>query len=495
MTAARTLPPLVAILLAAALPGCWAKPEATYLARYTVHSGDLDIDITAEGALKSVHPTRIVSAGTGKIIFIITQGSHVTKGQKLVELENADLKNSLRYAQEGLIADHRDQLTAELQIKIVKLDGEKALQDTRTALNNAQLAFDAYVKGKAPLQEQDLKLAVEKAEGDLTDAKEKAARMPMLLQKGFVTKSESRQAELDLKEKTLAVDHKKRELEIYLQYDYPSDKSKVENELLSQQQALTRVADKNATELAQKQSDYDKAITHIHEDERKAEELQKQVDGLVMTAPNDGMVVYGDADREMWEVQTTRGYQIGADVNLNETVLSIPNFSTMQAMVNVNEIDVTRIALGMHSVTEIKGMSGKRFEGEVIEVASTAAQNWMGDVKQYQTRVSMKGLEGLSFRPDMSAKSVIHVATLTHVLHVPIEAVYSHGDAHYCWVRAPDGALALHVVVLGKSNDSRVEVRSGLADGDEVVVPEQEPDIPSGAFAAAGSKEPEHDIH
>ena len=68
----------------------------------------------------------------------------------------------------------------------------------------------------------------------------------------------------------------------------------------------------------------------------------------------------------------------------------------------------------------------------------------------------------------MTSAVEILIDNLTNVLSVPVEAVVEQGDKFYCWV---EGTLVpeRRPVILGKSNNTRIEVKDGLAEGDEVL--------------------------
>jgi hypothetical protein len=82
-----------------------------------------------------------------------------------------------------------------------------------------------------------------------------------------------------------------------------------------------------------------------------------------------------------------------------------------------------------------------------------------------------ESLEGL--KPGMSAEVTIHVESAgEHVLTVPIQAIVGGaelGRTRKVYVATPDGPRQ-HEISIGLSNETVVEVKDGLQEGDEVVL-------------------------
>jgi hypothetical protein len=89
------------------------------------------------------------------------------------------------------------------------------------------------------------------------------------------------------------------------------------------------------------------------------------------------------------------------------------------------------------------------------------------DVKVYNVQVRLPvGLTGL--KPGMSAEVAIETDHRKAVLIIPLQAVVRVGKKNYCYVKkGPE--LRKTEVTPGARNDFRVEVKTGLQEGDEVL--------------------------
>jgi multidrug efflux pump subunit AcrA (membrane-fusion protein) len=110
----------------------------------------------------------------------------------------------------------------------------------------------------------------------------------------------------------------------------------------------------------------------------------------------------------------------------------------------------------------------RKFEGSVLSVANQPAQEgWLSErVKKFETIVRIDG-KSKDLRPGLTAEVEILVNHLKDILSVPVAAVCEHEGKFLCYVKKGD-TLERRSVVPGISNDKFVEIKSGLAAGDEV---------------------------
>jgi HlyD family secretion protein len=144
-----------------------------------------------------------------------------------------------------------------------------------------------------------------------------------------------------------------------------------------------------------------------------------------------------------------------------------------------------KIADGQRTTIKVDAKAGAQFIGHVRSVAAVASQAdwWSSDAKNYQTYVTIEGelmpdgkvqpLEGEHLKPDMTAEVTINVEAVPDpVLTAPIQAIIGGaemGATREVFVKNGEG-YERREIVLGLYNDKMVEIRSGLKEGDEIVV-------------------------
>ena len=257
----------------------------------------------------------------------------------------------------------------------------------------------------------------------------------------------------------------------------------------------------------------------------KLREIEKQIEECRVAAPQDGMVVYFRESSSRWSSNNEGMIQQGAQVKEGQKLIRIPDLSRMQVNTKVHEAMVSRVrgddrrstgffdslragflagadpfvrlvsqsdtalaALreeyrdeeyelhepGQTALVRVDAFQDRVLKGHVRTVAAVSSmQDWASsDVKVYQTLVTIdEPIEGL--KPDMSAEVTIQVDPPKEpVLCVPLQAVAGGAegaDKRKVFVLTPAGPQEREVT-LGLFNDKMVEVKSGLAEGDDVVL-------------------------
>ncbi len=467
-----------------------AGDDPTVLARYRVERGDLDITITENGQLKSAKPVLITVRESGKVLWVVKEGVTVAKGDKLIELENRDLTNQNEQAGLDLENVKRAFANAEAEKQLYDLEADKLVKDADRALIVAKMNLEQYRDGKAPLREEELILDGKRAAVDRDDAKDKAERMPALLAKGFVTAVESRAATIDAEQKEAAARRKVRELEIFRTFERPQELAKLEGEVTAAELARKRVEQQVAATRGQKDGEFVRQRSLLERQKRLVADFADRLARLVVIAPSDGLVVFGNPNQR-WNQITL---DIGTDINRNATLMELPDLNAMVAEVGVNETNINRVAVDQPVTITIEGLGGKAFPGRVSRINATAQQqNWWGDeVKKYDTTIELNAPAGTKFKPGMSVKAQILLARLPKVLHVPVNAVTTRAGVSTVWIAGPGDQPQRHQVTLGQAGTERVEVREGLNEGDTVLVLSVEPSTPvSSVPAVPGGAKPD----
>jgi hypothetical protein len=129
---------------------------------------------------------------------------------------------------------------------------------------------------------------------------------------------------------------------------------------------------------------------------------------------------------------------------------------------------------GQSATVRVDAFPDKVLKAHVRTVAAVASQqDWFSsDVKVYQTLVMIdEPIDGL--KPDMSAEVNIQVDPPSEaMLTVPLQAVFGgaeDGSKRKVFVSTPAGPQEREVT-LGLFNEKMVEVKEGLAEGDQVVL-------------------------
>lgn len=213
------------------------------------------------------------------------------------------------------------------------------------------------------------------------------------------------------------------------------------------------------------------------------DEAREQLSKTIFTAPMDGKIT-------RLNVEEGETVIIGTMNNPGSLVLTIADLSVIEAVVQVDETDVSAITLGDSAVIRIDAFADREFVGRVTEIGNSAITPPSSQAAGQQAAIDFEVVLTLDatdapLRPDLSATADIVVESRKDVLTVPIIAMTVREDS--TWVSEDDGGdrdtpreiegvflsrggLATFTpVTIGIAGQEYFEVLSGLAEGDTVV--------------------------
>ncbi len=115
---------------------------------------------------------------------------------------------------------------------------------------------------------------------------------------------------------------------------------------------------------------------------------------------------------------------VGTATMAGTDVMTLSDLDTMEARVDIGEIDVVLIAVGQKARLEVDAFRDRKFGGVVTEIANTAKATAAG-TQQEATRfeVRIRVLEKEIFRPGMSVTAEVETRYRTNVITVPFQSV------------------------------------------------------------------------
>ena len=170
----------------------------------------------------------------------------------------------------------------------------------------------------------------------------------------------------------------------------------------------------------------------------------------------------------------TKTYKAGDMLESGKPMCVIYDLSTLELTLNVNELDISNVAVGQKVDISAAAVPGETYVGEVTRVS--LAGTTTNGFTTYPVTVSLKEYGAL--KPGMNVSATIHCTTVKDALCVPVNAV-SRGNTVLV---AQAGALSAdgtqvtdatkaesRTVTLGVSDDEYIQILSGLQEGDVVL--------------------------
>jgi RND family efflux transporter MFP subunit len=155
----------------------------------------------------------------------------------------------------------------------------------------------------------------------------------------------------------------------------------------------------------------------------------------------------------------------GMEVGPNQNLYTIADLSRVWVYADVYEYELPWVEVGQKGVVELSYMPGTAFEGSVTYVYPYLDPK----TRTVRVRLEMDNPE-LALKPDMFANVRIQAQTRRGTLAIPDEAVLRSGQRSLVIVALEAGRFDPRQVTLGiDSGDGWLEVREGLAEGEQIV--------------------------
>ncbi len=428
---------------------------------YTVAPKSFPVILEEKGELKAANSIEIRSELEGKstIIFLIEEGSHVKKGELLVELASDIIDSNIRDAEIKEATARAAFEAARKEQEILLDENASKIRKADLALQMAKIALEKYQEGDAVELRQGATLGLEKAKSVLQRAEDDFKDAKDLYDQGFVTRIElenyrfkSYEAKLELKKAELG-------LHVLEKYTIPmnmqqkqSDVTEASKEMVRTNKSTAAAEAKAAADLAGKKSEMDLM-------QEKLAKLKDQKAKAKITAPADGLVVY---TRESWWRSESQ-IQKGASVYERQSLIELPDTTSMKVVIRVHEAQTEHLKVGLPATVDIESFSGRQYRGTVSKIAVLAdSQNrWLNpNLKEYETDILLDGSFD-DLKPGITAHVEVQIAELHNVLAVPVQAVFGKGGKYFVF-QEEDGQVQPVEVQVGLASNEYVEIKKGL---------------------------------
>jgi multidrug efflux pump subunit AcrA (membrane-fusion protein) len=421
----------------------------------TVTRGSLDSTVELAGSLVA-RETRALSFGTAGTIATIdvAVGDTVAKGQVLATLDDTVAQTQVKASEAALagararlagdragltdaqLAQARDPVTQAQQALSAAQAGERAARQQRDAAiaaaqatvdgAKARLAADTAAGALAKVLADDT-LAIQAAEASLVSVEAQA--------NGAVTQAS---AAVTGARSALAA----------AQHAYAVRTAAAPDALISSDEAA--VASAEASLAAARQSLSFASIT-------------SPINGTVTEV---GLRV-GDRAGLAGGGSAAVGALTGTAQDAGSGRIVVADLSALQIDSTASEIDVVDLALGQAATITLDALTGLSLTAKICDLGATGSS--ASGVVEYPVTLCLEGGDP-RLRTGMSANISIVLAHRDGVLMVPTPAISTVAGRSVARVLRPDGTIDVVDVEVGISSGTRLEVVSGLSEGDKVVV-------------------------
>jgi HlyD family secretion protein len=201
----------------------------------------------------------------------------------------------------------------------------------------------------------------------------------------------------------------------------------------------------------------DRRRLHQH----RIEENEVALEAMTVKAPISGVVIY-ETD---WRNDKKR---VGSEVYRSESVISLPDLTTLQVDGEIAEVDAGKVEIGQTVNITFDALPNRAFTGTLQHISSIFRRASRDQpVKVLEVEVKLDALDIAVMRPGMVARLDVVVDRFSDVLAVPLSVIRVRDGQSFVRVRGPNGPEE-RLVEVGRDNGVLAVIESGLQAGEEV---------------------------
>ncbi len=287
----------------------------------------------------------------------------------------------------------------------------------------------------------------------------------------FVTRTDLQRDEIAFENARLKVQTAETGRNLFQKYEFLKTSEETLSKYSEAVRELERARKAAIAKLAQAEAKLKSATAQYNVQVRQLKDIQEQMDKCLIRATKPGLVVYGRAGDDMIYYGGEERIREGASVRQGQTILTIPDLSRMSLRVKIHETYIKKVRKGQQVRLTADAFPDKVLEGEVTKVGTLPdSQNrWMNpDLKVYLTTIAISSTNDW-LKPGMTAKAEIFIEQLTNVVYVPIQSVVLEEGKYLCYI-AQRGSAEQREVSVGSFNEEFIEVKSGIREGEKVLL-------------------------
>ncbi len=198
---------------------------------------------------------------------------------------------------------------------------------------------------------------------------------------------------------------------------------------------------------------------------QRMDNLIDAMDSLTVRAPVSGVVIY----KRNWNNEPR---EIGSYVSSMDTVVEIPDLSSIRAKIYVDEVDVGKVKVGQEANIVVDAVQGRAFRGKVTAIGTILKQaTFDRPQKIAEAFVEFQDTDLKQLRPGMSVKAQLQVGKYSQVVVIPLSSIQERSGRSFVQVWRPaDKTWEWREIQLRTNDGLTAVVESGLEANEKIRV-------------------------
>ena len=202
-------------------------------------------------------------------------------------------------------------------------------------------------------------------------------------------------------------------------------------------------------------------------------DANKSLESLIVVSPVNGITI----KEENWS--TGQKWAVGDQPYPGSNLIELPDLSSMRAEAKINEVEVSRIAVGQRVEIRLDAYADSVYSGQVESVASLAQnKDNKSKIKVFPIQIRLSAT-GKNLVPGLSVSCRIIINETRDVLLIPLDALFRDETSEYVFIKSGAG-FRRHDIKTAAINTDFAMIGEGLRENDVVAL--------SDPFVKAGKK-------
>ena len=389
----------------------------------------------------------------------------------LFELDSASLEEEEKQQQIAVTKAGADLKIAEEEIETQRGQNESDVAAARLARLLADLDLTKFEKGDSIQQANEIKAEITLAEEKLALAAENYDFSKRISKKGYKSQNDVENDRIARKQAQLERDIAVEKLRLLETFTFKRTNEELKAVAAESIREFDRARRKGIALLIQLDAEKAARKLTFEVESAKLLRLRKQIAFCMVYAPQAGEVIYAN-DSNNWGNNKSQ-IEEGATVRQRQKIIKLPKLTEMKIDARVHESRISQVRVGLPVIVRVDAYQDKVFRGVVHSVSSVSMtpNRRTPDLRQYETVIHLidDAEKVMILKPGLTAKIEIIVEQRDNILQIPVQAVNAIGRKHFVFVIEKDGPKQREVLV-GKSNDTTIEILDGVSEGEEIVL-------------------------
>ena len=442
---------------------------------YRVVRGDMTLGLRLNGTIvaNKKHKLGLEANFATQILTVVDENSSVKEGDVLITFEDSDLLERIDEVRTTLSNTEEELVIAIENEKIQERTNEVTLREAEDRVRQAESDLRKYLRLTRSQKRDSNDLAVTNAQSALDTAKKNYSDKKYEIAHSGVTDDAARQQnenELkNLKNKIESSENSLNQAEIeeksFKHYDDPIKLMSLNNSVEQARLNLEKARISTSSQLVQAKKRVDNLRANSRRQAAQLERYESYLPMMTLTAPTDGIVIYGDPDRR-WGGEDIKP---GLEVRKGEVLLTIPEMTNLMVDFDLPEAFRSKVQVGNQAVITPEAITTLKIKGQITEIATLPVNQMYWDEtspKIYPSRIALE-VQDPQLVNGMTVIVEIISSVLNDVISIPMEAVFENDKGFFVFVDR-NGKPEEVPIQIGDSNDTAVCVTDGLEAGEVV---------------------------